>query len=164
MLVRKATRPMIALWKRTCAEYRDRLRPGRKSGTEILVYLREKYPLEEIKDDTAKRVVLENVRSVEPLFGRLADKDALEAIAFLVRDELNGHALYEAQDRIFKGVSIFVGVERTTGFFHVEGSSRLWDELNAFRGVDEADLANFYRVAEYVTSLRRFGLLESALR
>jgi hypothetical protein len=164
MLTRKATRPMIALWKRTWAEYRDRLKLGRKSGAEILAYLREKYPLEEIVDDSAKRVVLENARSVEPLLGRLADSEVLEAVVFLVRDESVGHELYELQDRVFQSVPIFVGVERTTGFFHVEGSSRLWDELNAFRGVDEADLTNFYRVSEYVTSLRRFGLLESALR
>ena len=152
------------MWKRTWAECRDRLKTGRKSGTEILAYLREKYPLEEIADDSAKQVILENAQSAEPPFGRLTDGEALEAAAFLVLDESSGHALYKQQDRIFKGVPIFVGVERTTGFFHVEGSSRLWDELNAFRGVDEADLANFYRVAEYVTSLRRFGLLESALR
>ena len=60
----------------------------------------------------------------------------------------NGKLLYEKQDNIFKGEDIFVGIEMETGFIHVEGSSLLWDELFAFRGLDTDDLKNIYLVAE----------------
>ncbi|MPN52317.1 hypothetical protein SDC9_199973 [bioreactor metagenome] len=54
-------------------------------------------------------------------------------------------------------------MEIETASFHVEGSSLLWDELFAYRGLDEMDLRNFYMVAEYAACLKRFGMLEGAL-
>ena len=39
----------------------------------------------------------------------------------------------------------------------VEGSSRLWDELFVYRGLDLVDLDNFYLVAEYVECLKKAG-------
>ncbi len=38
----------------------------------------------------------------------------------------------------------------------VEGSSELWNELFAFRGLDEEDLKNYYLVAEYISCLKQF--------
>lgn len=35
----------------------------------------------------------------------------------------------------------------------------LYDELVAWRGLDEDDLNNYYLVAEYIECLERFGLL-----
>jgi len=54
-------------------------------------------------------------------------------------------------------------VELNSGYFLVEGSSLLWDELFAFRGLDEEDLKNYYLVAEYVACLRRFDRLDRVL-
>ena len=68
-----------------------------------------------------------------------------------------------------KETDIFIGVELETGYFLVEGverstgefcaekTERLYDELVAFRGLDEKDLGNFYLVAEYVgaTKMRK---------
>ena len=45
----------------------------------------------------------------------------------------------------------------------MEGSSLLWDELYAYRGLNEPELENYYSVAEYVSCLNRFGLLEETL-
>lgn len=56
------------------------------------------------------------------------------------------------------------GIDLTTGYFCVEGSSRLWDELYVFRGLDETDIQNFYCVAEYISNLKKFDQLESVLR
>ena len=39
----------------------------------------------------------------------------------------------------------------------------LWDELYAFQGLDETDIQNFYCVAEYVSCLKRFGLLDKII-
>lgn len=37
-----------------------------------------------------------------------------------------------------------------TGYFHIEGSSMLYDELFKFRGLDKQDLENFFLIYEYV--------------
>ena len=164
MLTRKATRPLIALWKRTWIEYRDRLRPNRKTGAEVLAYLKANYPLNPIEDERAREVVIGNALELERLEHRLPEGVSPEAEAFIVENEGAGRVLYEKQDETFQGIPIFVGVERHTAYFHVEGSSLLWDALYAFRGLDEAELKNFYCVAEYVGCLRRFGHLEAACR
>ena len=40
----------------------------------------------------------------------------------------------------------------------VEGTSLLWDELYAFRGLDAQDLENYVCVAEYIACMQRFSL------
>ena len=40
----------------------------------------------------------------------------------------------------------------------MEGSGELYDELIAFRGLDDRDLENFYLVAEYVAAAQKFGV------
>ena len=52
-----------------------------------------------------------------------------------------------------------VGLEHETAFVMVEGSSDLADELVAFAGLDQADLDNYYLVANYITCLEKFNLL-----
>ena len=39
----------------------------------------------------------------------------------------------------------------------------LWDEMYAFRGLDEEDLKNYVRVAQYILALKRFGLLQQTV-
>ena len=53
---------------------------------------------------------------------------------------------------------IFVGVDAATGYFYVEGSEELWDELFVYRGLDELDLRNFALTGQYVDLCRRRGL------
>ena len=55
----------------------------------------------------------------------------------------------------FRGRPIFVGIELLSGFFCVEGSSLLWDELYVRRGLDRQDLQSPYCVAEYLACLQR---------
>ncbi len=49
---------------------------------------------------------------------------------------------------------IFVGVDLATGYFLVEGSEQLWDELCAFSGLDERDLENYVCVGLYLDCLK----------
>ena len=47
-------------------------------------------------------------------------------------------------------------MDLTTGFFQVESedpaaSARVYDDLFVYRGLDAADLENFFLVAQYVT-------------
>lgn len=55
------------------------------------------------------------------------------------------------------GGRIFVGIDSVPGFFTVEGSTLLWDELCAARGLDEEDLQNFASVAQHVVARERPG-------
>ena len=52
---------------------------------------------------------------------------------------------------------IFVGVDLASGFYMVEGSTLLWDELRAFQGLDEKDLQNFVMVAQYLEVQERMN-------
>jgi hypothetical protein len=82
---------------------------------------------------------------------------------YRVLNEGHAQALYLQQDEVFKGRDIILGIDLETGFFHVEGSSLLWDELFAFRGLDAEDLTNFYLVAEYIACLKKFDMLDDVL-
>ena len=161
MLMQKATPEMIEMWKEVWNDYKDKLRPNRKSGKEVVEYLKNKYFLEELHDDNAKQVVINNILYNKPYADRLPVGVEPSAVTFIVKNKDNGKFLYKNQDKIFKGNNIFVGVDLETGFFCVEGSSYLWDELYIFRGLDEKDIQNYFCVGEYISCLKKFGLLES---
>ncbi|GAA0077635.1 hypothetical protein UT300005_20130 [Clostridium sp. CTA-5] len=163
MLMKEVTPEMVERWKKVWNKYKDKLRPNKKSGKEVVEYLKNKYHLEELHDDNAKQVVINNV-----LYNKLyADKLPMgakpSAVTFVVENKDNGKFLYENQDEIFKGNNVFVGVDIESGFFCVEGSSLLWDELYVFQGLDEKDIQNYFCVAEYISCLKKFGLFEKAL-
>lgn len=163
MLTRKVTTEMIREWKETAETYRSLLRPGRKTGAEVLAYLAGKYPVREFTTDTLRDVVGDNILSNECHARKMPAGTIPEVSGFLIENTGTGKHLYENQEDMFRGRAIIGAVELNSAYFMVEGSSLLWDELFAFQGLDEEDLKNFYLVAEYVACLRRFGLLESAI-
>mgnify|MGYP001263514154 CR=1 FL=1 len=163
MLMQGATPEMVERWKEVWNEYKGRLLPNRKDGKEVVEYLKNKYILEELHDDKTKKVVINNVLYNKPYADKLPMGAKLSAVTFIVENKDNGKFLYENQDEVFKGNNIFVGVELESGFFCVEGSSLLWDELYVFQGLDEKDIQNYFCVAEYISCLKKFGLLESVL-
>lgn len=163
MLTRKVTPEMVKEWKETALQYRPLLRPGRKSGSEILAYLTGKYPVRELNSDALRDVVGDNILSNECHARKMPAGTIPEVRGFVMENAGTGKHLYETQDEMFRGMAIIVGVELNSGYFLVEGSSLLWDELFAFCGLDEEDLGNFYLVAEYVACLRRFNLLDQVL-
>ena len=164
MLTEKPTPELVRQWKETWEEYHERLKPGRKSGEELAAYLRERYPLEPLDDPRAAETVVRNVLDNACFAERLPAGAEPSALTWLVQNEGKGTRLYTEQEEIFRGMEIFVGIEPVTGFFLVEGSGLLWDELFAYRGLDAEDLQNPYLVWAYVSCLRRFDQLESALR
>lgn len=163
MLMQEATQEMLDAWKVTWNEYKDRLLPNRKSGTEIVAYLTDKYLLSDIHDAKRLDVVTENILNNEPLAEKLPAGKMPLPIAFFVENAGKGKILYDNQDEVFKEIKIFVGIDLTSGFFCVEGSSMLWDELCAFQGLDEKDIQNPFCVAEYISCLKRFGLLKQVI-
>lgn len=164
MLTHEPSAEEIAAWTSVFDAYHARLKPNRKTGAELQAYLLAHYPLRPLTDAQAERVVCENILQNEPFARELPPGAAPNPVCFLVERAGSGESLYREQDACFRGIDIFVGLDLVTGFFCVEGSSRLWDELFAFRGLNEADRNNRYCVAEYVSCLERFGLLEQVLR
>lgn len=162
MLMHEVTPEMVGEWKRISTEYKGRLRPNRKSGKDVVCYLKKKYPVKELHEDKSKQIVIENVLANEPFAEKIPKGTMPRAISFIVQNMGEGKKLYDAQDEVFCERAIIVGIELASGCFFVEGSSFLWDDLFAFQGLDERDIENFYLVAEYVSCLKRFGLLETA--
>ncbi|MFL0252582.1 hypothetical protein ACJDT4_19395 [Clostridium neuense] len=156
MLMQELTPKMIEEYKEIWNEYKDKLYPNRKSGKEVVEYLKNKYLLKELHDDNARLTVIDNVLHNKPYAEKLSIGAKPHAVNFFIEDEGNGKFLYENQDEIFKEGNIFVGVELESGFFCVEGSSLLWDELYAFRGLDEKDIQNYFCVGEYISCLKKY--------
>lgn len=163
MITREPAREMIDEWKAVWEQYKDSLRPNRKNGAELLAYLQSAYSLTEIFDKNALDAIAENVALNEVWAEKLPVGQAPVPRAFFLENAGNGRKFYLDQNRDSPDVwgdditLIFVGVELSSGFYMVEGSSMLWDELCAFQGVDENDLNNFVIVAQYISALKRFG-------
>ena len=158
MLRHQATPQDLAEWKEIHRAYKDRIRPDRKTGAQIKEYLLSRYPLAENASARARRVVEQNVLLNPPLAARLPSGAKPDPYCAIVLREGAALSLYAAQDPMYEGMDIFVGVDLATGYFLVEGSDLLWDELFAFRGLDGDDLNNAYLVYEYVGCRKRFGL------
>jgi hypothetical protein len=160
MLNQEVTPEIIKEWKEIWIEYKDKIFPNRKSGKEVLAYLKREYILKEIKDETAKQVVIKNIIYNEPYADKLPVGEKPLVAVFIVENKDKGSVLYENQDEVFKGIEIFVGIDLVSGFFCVEGSSLLWEELFIHQGLDKKDIQNYYLVAKYISCLKKYGLLE----
>ena len=160
MLTQEATPEMLEEWKKVWNEYLSRLKPNRRTGRELVHFLQSKYSLTELYDDHALQVVIGNVLDNEPYSEKLLPGEKPLPKAFLVDNTGLGQILYQEQDEARKGVAIFVGVDLATGFYCVENSILLWDELCAYQGLDEKDIQNCFCVFQYIECLKRFGLME----
>jgi len=163
MLNQEPTSEMIAEWVVLWEAYKDKLRPNRKSGTEIVAYLTDKYPLRTLHDERATQGVISNVVMNEHLAERIPEGATPQAVAFIIENIAEGRKLYDEPDKFLGDDEIFVGVELTTGFYQVEGSNLLWDELCAFQGLDEKDIENFFSVAQYIEAIKKFGMYDDIL-
>ena len=158
------TREQISQWTKIWTQYKDRLKPNRKSGQDIIDYLFSRYPLTEVEDMDLKEIVSHNILHHEHFKEKLPQETTLPIPRIFYLDNIgHGKHIYKQQDTIFKDLKIWIGVDMISGSFHIEGSSLLWDEVCAYQGVDEMDIQNFYCVAEYINCLKRFDLLESIL-
>ena len=157
------TKEDIARWNQLYAEFRPRLKPNRIGGRALYSYLESRYAILPLDDPRAKQVVAQNILQNECFSRELPPGQEPDPICCTIQRTGEGEKLYRAQDAVFSGIDIFVGIDLTSGYFLVEGSSLLWDELYAHRGLNEIDLENAYAVAEYIGCLRRFGLLEATL-
>ena len=148
MLREIPTQAMRNQWEKTFAQYKDRLRPNRKSGQQVVDYLLSRYPLEPLEDERARQVVADNVLNNACFREKLPAGEQPRPKTFRWRRE---------------GREVFIGVDLASGLYHIEEDPALWDELCAFQGLDAYDLQNCYCVHQYITCLQRYGALEAAL-
>ena len=163
MQTTQATEEDLISWKRTYAEFRTKLKANRISGSVLYAYLQSRYPVMPLDDPRAKQVVIHNILQNECCARQLPLGTAPDPVCCIVQRTGKGEELYRAQDEVFSGCEILVGIDLAGGYFLVEGSSALWDELYAQRGLNDLDLENAYAVAEYIRCLRRFGRLEESI-
>lgn len=164
MLTTEPTPGMLEEWKTVWKTYQDRLEPNRKTGAELVEYLSSRYSLTELTDPRALLVVADNVAENAPYAEKLPVGAAPDPRAFFVDSWGNGRFLYRDRSEQEAVGEIFVGVDLESGYYTVEGSAALWDELCAFQGLDEKDLQNPYRVAMYVSCLEKAGRLPGTLK
>lgn len=133
MLTQEVTPEMVKEWKQIYEEKRSLLKPNRKTGAELDEYLRTKYPVTPVNTDKADKIVIENIINNQCFREKLPDGAEPKPVTY-----------YVGENRVF------VGIDLVSGYFYVEGSEEIYDDLFAFRGLDERDLDNFFLVAEYV--------------
>lgn len=163
MIVRESSREDWEEWKSIWTTYKDRLRPNRKTGQELLSYLQSQYVLTELFDVQALDVIRFNVTENKYLAEKLPRGAVPVPRAFYLENKGRGEVFYLPANRdsaeLWGGdvTRIFVGLDLASGYFQVEGSTMLWDELCCFQGLDEKDLQNVVIVAQYILALRRLG-------
>lgn len=135
MLMQKPTEEMIEEWKQIYEEYHDRLRPNRKSGEEVDRYFRDKYSAQDFPSPEFKSMIEEQI----------------------LQNDFIRKKLYNQEPRVrtYWLNDVLVAIDLTSGEFHVESKNflkmqEIYDDLFAFRGLDEKDLENFFLVAQYV--------------
>lgn len=144
-------------WREIHKQFKDKLTPNRKSGKEVLEYLQNKYLLDEINEEKAFNAVYETVLTNDFYRQKLAPNLHPEPKTFILKDEGNGKFIYEKQEDIWEGCPVFVGIDLNSGYVQIEGSCFLYDEIYAFQGIDEFDIENCVRVAEYIDCLKKFN-------
>lgn len=142
------TSQKIEQWKLIYKEYKDKIKPNRKTGEEIINYLKSKYELNSLDDDHAKEIVYQNVMQNKVFKNKLSFGVKPEPVTFYC---------------IHNGSNLFIGIDLSSGFYHIEDDESLWDEICAFQGLDEDDIKNYYLVAEYISCLKKCGKLEAVL-
>jgi len=157
MLMQEPTDDMIEEWKEIFNKYKDKIKPNKKDGLDIIKYLENHYSVSEIKNDELENIVESNIKDNEFNLNKLKGENPIIRI-FEVNNNEKNTELYNKQDDIFKGIKIIVGIEVKTSFIFVEGSSYLYDELIAYTGLDEDDIKNYFLVAQYIKCRERFNL------
>ena len=127
--------------KRVYEAYRPLLRPNRKSGAEVDAYFRNSYPCQPLENCAFKTAVAANIMENEHFYAKMQSG---------IRPKI----------RCYRTGDVFVGIDLISGGFYVEATDMatavpIYDDLFAFRGLDEDDLENFVLVAEYVNLIQK---------
>ncbi len=169
MIRKMVTNTELEQWKYIFEKYKCKLKPNRISGIELLNYLNKKYVLTEIYDKKMLNVICDNIIMNECYKEKLPLNTSPIPKAFYLENIGNGKNVYSFKNIENKELwgdditRIFIGIDTVTGFCTVEGSTILYDELNAIRGLDEKDLQNYVVVAQYIEALQKFNMLDKVV-
>ena len=138
MLTEEPTEEMVREWRRIHGEYRDRLKPNRKSGAQVEDYFIERYSPERYDSDEFASAVEYNIMMNEHNREKLPEGELPRIVTYKVN-----------------GGDILVGIDLATGFIHVESedmerAAEIHDDLFLFRGLDEKDIDNCFLTAQYI--------------
>ena len=158
MVFGPASKEKVKEWRKTYEQFKDKLSPNRKSGNEVIAYLKDRYLLDETDDEKAFHAVFENVLQNEFWKQKLPHNAQPFPKTFILKNSGEGRELYKSQEDIWKKCPIFIGVDLASGFVQIEGSCRLYDEILAFQGLDKYDLQNIVRVADYINCIKQFNV------
>lgn len=157
MLKDKPTEEMIEEWKEVYNKYKDKIKPNKKEGIDIVAYLENHYNITELQDNELKEVVSFNIQNSEFYADKLNKQKPIIRV-FKINNIGKGKELYNKQEKIFEGITIIVGIELKTSFIFVEGSNYLYEELTAYTGLDEDDIRNYFLVSQYVKCKEKFKM------
>ena len=163
MIVQEPSKERLEEWKSTWMKYKELIKPNRRTGLELLEYLQRHYSLTKIFDADALDAIRYTVTMNKPLSEKLPDGVTPAPRAFYLENAGEGEKFYLPENKDDEKIwgkditKIFVGIDLSSGFYLVEGSTMLWDELCSFQGLDEKDLQNYVIVAQYINALQRFG-------
>lgn len=143
MLTVEPTAEMIKEWKLLYDKNHDKLKPNRRTGAEVDRYFRDKYAPDRLDASEFRNCVEYNIMMNEPNKEKLPDGVLPEIVAYII-----------------KKYNILVGIDLITGYIHVESedtdmAAEIYDDLFAFRGLDEKDIENYYLVACYMESIEK---------
>lgn len=143
MLTSEPTPDMINNWKKIYEDNKERLKPNRKSGSEVDSYFRNKYKPDCFDSEEFREIIRGNILQNQ------FNKDKLP------QGKLPDIACYKVADG-----KVVVGIDLVTGFIQVESEDisemeKIYDDLFAFRGLDEQDLTNYFLAAQYVEHLMK---------
>ena len=136
MLTQRPDPDMIREWKRIYDTFHAQLKPDRKPGAQVDAYFRDHYPHEAITDPGFAAAVRGNILDNPHSAAKLPEGIAPEI-------------------RCYRCGSVLVGIDLVTGEIHVESdpvdlSVPIYDDLFVYRGLDAADLENYFLTAEYI--------------
>lgn len=157
MIFAPATQEKLLEWRKTHSKFKNKLSPNRKSGSEVLEYIKNKYILEELTEEKYLDIVSYTVTENDFNKQKLSENKLPVPKAFLLKNEGNGKYIYENQEEMWEKCPVYIGVDLESGFYIVEGSCLLYDEIYAFQGVDQYDIGNCVRVADYIECIKKFN-------
>ena len=143
MLTTEPSEEMLQEWRRIHCEYRNKLKPNRKSGVQVNEYFMNKYSFEQYDSAELASVVEYNIIMNEHEREKLPQGVQPQPVTYKISDG-----------------PVFVGIDLITGFFHIEcedmkKTAEIYDDLFLFRGLDEMDLDNCFLTAQYVQLLNK---------
>ncbi len=156
MNMEQATKEMIES-KEIYNKYKDKIKPNKKSGIDIIRYLENNYPVVELKNNDLEQDITFNIKSNKFYSNKLSGEKPIIKV-FKVNNIGNGKKLYSKQEKVVDEKTIMVGIELQTSFIFVEGSNYLYEELMAYTGLDEEDIKDSYLLLQYIKYKEKFKM------